>query len=71
MEGGPIAAVREGDMISIDIPAGRLDVELPEDEIKRRMADWKAPEPRIKKGYLGRYSRLVTSASTGAVLKKI
>lgn len=70
MEGGPIAAVREGDIISIDIPAGRLDVELPDDEIRRRMAEWKVPQPRITKGYLGRYSRLVSSASTGAVFKQ-
>ncbi|MCR4435292.1 MAG: dihydroxy-acid dehydratase [Clostridiales bacterium] len=69
MEGGPIAAVREGDMLSIDIPNGRLDVEVPEDEIRRRMAEWRAPEPRIAKGYLGRYARLVSSASTGAVMK--
>jgi dihydroxy-acid dehydratase len=69
MEGGAIAAVREGDIISIDIPAGRLDVELPDSELERRMKEWKAPKPRIATGYLGRYARLVSSASTGAVLK--
>ncbi len=69
MEGGMIAAVREGDIISIDIPAGRLNAEVPDEELKRRMAGWKAPQPRINTGYLGRYARLVTSASTGAVLK--
>ncbi len=69
MEGGMIAAVREGDIISIDIPAGRLNAEVPDEELKRRMAEWKAPQPRITTGYLGRYARLVTSASTGAVLK--
>lgn len=69
MEGGPIAVVREGDIISIDIPSGRLDVELDEREITERLKTWKAPEPRITTGYLGRYSRLVTSASTGAVMK--
>lgn len=69
MEGGMIAAVREGDIICIDIPAGRLDVQVPDEELKRRMAEWKAPQPRVTKGYLGRYARLVTSASTGAVLK--
>lgn len=69
MEGGPIAAVKEGDIISIDIPNGRLNVKVPAEELKSRMAEWKAPEPKITKGYLGRYARLVTSASTGAVLK--
>lgn len=68
MEGGPIAAVREGDVINIDIPGGRLDVEVPDEELKKRMSGWKAPEPRITKGYLGRYARLVSSAGKGAVL---
>ncbi len=69
MEGGMIAAVRDGDTISIDIPGGKLNAEVPDEELKRRMAEWKAPQPRVTKGYLGRYARLVTSASTGAVLK--
>ncbi len=69
MEGGLIAAVREGDIISINIPEGKLNAEVPEDELKQRMTSWKAPQPRITTGYLGRYARLVTSASTGAVLK--
>lgn len=69
MEGGPIAAVREGDIISIDIPNGRLDVELSDEELKKRIAEWKAPAPKITKGYLGRYAKLVSSASTGAVFK--
>lgn len=69
MEGGLIAAVRDGDIISIDIPAGKLNVEVPDEELERRMAEWQPPKPRITTGYLGRYARLVTSASTGAVLK--
>ena len=69
MEGGIIAAVRDGDIISIDIPAGRLNAEVPEEELERRMAEWKPPQPRVTTGYLGRYARMVTSASTGAVLK--
>ena len=69
MEGGMIAAVQEGDIISINIPEGKLNVEVPDEELKRRMAAWKAPQPRITTGYLGRYARLVTSAGTGAVLK--
>lgn len=69
MEGGMIAAVREGDIIDINIPEGRLNADVPEEELKRRMDSWKAPQPRNTTGYLGRYARLVTSASTGAVLK--
>ena len=69
MEGGPVAAVREGDIITIDIPNGKLDVELSDDEIKERLSTWTAPEPRITKGYLGRYAKLVTSAAEGAVLR--
>jgi len=71
MEGGPIAAVREGDIISIDIPNGKINAEISDEELKSRMAEWKAPRPRITKGYLGRYAKLVTSASTGAVLKGV
>lgn len=69
MEGGMIAAVRDGDIISINIPEGKLNVEVSDRELKERMADWKAPKPRITTGYLGRYARMVTSAGTGAVLK--
>lgn len=69
MEGGPVAIVREGDIISIDINNGRLDIEISDDEIKARLKEWKAPQPRITKGYLGRYAKLVSSASTGAVFK--
>jgi len=69
MEGGMIAAVRDGDIISINIPEGKLNVEVSDEELKRRMSEWKAPAPRITGGYLGRYSRLVTSASKGAVLR--
>lgn len=69
MEGGMLAAVCEGDIIDINIPEGRLNAEVSDEELKRRMASWKAPQPRITTGYLGRYARLVTSASTGAVLK--
>ncbi len=68
MEGGPVALIIEGDTISIDIPKGRLDVLVSQEEMDKRREEWKKPEPRITTGYLGRYSRLVTSASTGAVL---
>ncbi len=70
MEGGPIAAVKDGDIISIDIPQGKLNVEVSDEKIKSRLAEWTAPAPKITKGYLGRYSKLVLSASTGAVLNK-
>lgn len=69
MEGGPIALIKEGDIVSIDIPAGRLNIECTEEELNKRKAEWSAPAPKISSGYLGRYARLVTSASTGAVLK--
>jgi len=68
-DGGPIAYLEDGDIISINIPEGRIDVNLTQEEINERMRSWKAPEPRIKTGYLGRYARLVSSASKGAVLE--
>ena len=68
MEGGPIAIIRDGDRISIDIPSRKLDLLLSEDEIKERLSKWSPPEPKIKTGYLARYAKLVTSADTGAVV---
>ncbi len=69
MEGGPIALVREGDIIKIDIPNRKIDLLVSEEELAKRKAGWKQPEPRVKTGYLSRYSRMVTSANTGAVIK--
>lgn len=69
MEGGPLCIVCDGDEISIDIPNRKLDLLVSAEEIKSRMASWKAPEPKVKHGYLARYAKLVTSASTGAILK--
>lgn len=69
MAGGPIAAVQEGDKISIDIPNRKLDLLISESEMKERLSKWSAPEPKIKSGYLSRYAKLVTSAGTGAVLE--
>ncbi len=66
--GGPIALVRDGDIISIDIEAGRLDLEVSDEELKRRRSEWKAPRPRITSGWMARYAAQVTSAETGAVL---
>ena len=70
MEGGPIGIVEDGDIISIDIPDGRLNIELNDEAIKRRLAKWKMPEPKVKGGYLARYASMVTSAGAGAILKK-
>lgn len=68
-ERGPIAAIRNGDLISIDIPNKILSVKLSDEEIKERLSELPKFEPKINKGYLGRYSRMVTSANTGAILK--
>jgi dihydroxy-acid dehydratase len=66
---GPIAAVQDGDLISIDIPNRRLELRVSEDELARRLAALPEFEPRVQSGYLRRYARLVTSASTGAVFE--
>ncbi len=68
-EGGPIAALRDGDMIEINIPENKLNVLLSEDELAARLAQWQKPAPRVTKGYLARYAGMVTSAGTGAVFK--
>ncbi len=68
-EGGPIAIIQTGDIIDIDIPNNKLDVRLSDQEIQRRLSDWKRPKPKVTTGYLARYAALVTSAATGAVLK--
>jgi dihydroxy-acid dehydratase len=69
MEGGVIAVVKDGDRILIDIPNRRLDLLVPPDEILKRFKGWKPPKPKITTGYLSRYSKSVTSAGTGAVMK--
>ena len=66
---GPLAAVREGDIIDIDIAKRSLRVELTDDEIETRLADWKAPEPRYKSGVFHKYAALVSSAAEGAILR--
>ncbi len=68
-EKGPIAALQSGDIITIDIPGRSISVNLPEEIISARLAALKPFEPKIKKGYLARYSQMVTSANTGAILK--
>lgn len=67
--GGPIAAVREGDLIEIDIPAKKLNLLISDEELKKRMAEWK-PRPKPLKGYLKRYASLVGPAHTGAVFSE-
>ena len=67
--GGPIALVQEGDIISIDIPARTITLQVSEEELAVRKAAWVCPEPRIKTGYLARYAKLVTSADRGAILE--
>ncbi len=67
--GGPIAWIREGDRIRIDIPGKRLTLLVPEEELKRRKKNWKPLPPKIQTGYARRYAQMVTSGSTGAVFK--
>lgn len=68
-ERGPIAALHNGDLITIDIPSRSISVNLSEETINERLAALKPFEPKIKKGYLARYAQMVTSANTGAILK--
>ena len=67
-DGGPIAVVRNGDMIEIDIPGKRLNLLISDEELKKRLSQWK-PRKKELKGYLKRYARLVRSASVGAILE--
>jgi dihydroxy-acid dehydratase len=67
--GGPIALVKNGDVIDIDIPNGVLSVRLTDQELNDRRATWTAPKPKITSSYLARYARMATSADTGAILK--
>ncbi len=68
-EGGMIAFVREGDRIAIDIPAKKITLKVSDAELKKRQKGFAPPVPAIKTGYLARYAKLVTSASTGAIFK--
>jgi len=67
-EGGPIAAVRNGDQIEIDIPRKKLNLLISKEEMKKRLSTWKPPKKNLK-GYLKRYAKLVTSANTGATFE--
>ncbi|MGH9851853.1 MAG: dihydroxy-acid dehydratase, partial [Blastocatellia bacterium] len=67
--GGPIAALREGDTVVIDIENRKLDVELSDEEIKARLAEWKPPAPHYTSGVFQKYAALVSSASEGAITR--
>jgi len=68
-EGGNIALVKEGDRIAINIPERTLILKVDEEELNRRRQEWQPKPPQVLSGYLARYARLVTSASTGAIFK--
>ena len=65
--GGPIAAIREGDIVVFDVEARRLDVELSDEEIASRLSDYRPPPPRYETGVMAKYARSVSSAAQGAV----
>jgi dihydroxy-acid dehydratase len=67
--GGPIGLVKEGDNITIDINAYKITLEISDEELAKRRAEWKAPAPKVSTGYLARYAKLVSSADKGAVLE--
>ena len=67
--GGPIAHVRDGDTIVIDVDARRLDVDVPDDELARRAAEWQQPEPLYTRGVFAKYAASVGSASEGATTR--
>lgn len=69
--GGPIAAIREGDRITIDTKIRKLELEISDAEIARRMTGWKPPAPRYKTGVFAKYTALVSSASEGAITSSI
>jgi len=69
MEGGPIALVKNGDRISIDITKRKMDVILSDQEMAKRLKTWKKPSPKITRGYLSRYAKLVSSAGDGAIVR--
>lgn len=68
--GGTIALVEEGDIIKINIPEMKLELDISEDVLAKRRAEWKPREPKVKEGYLARYAQMVTSGATGAVMKR-
>jgi dihydroxy-acid dehydratase len=69
MEGGAIAVVKDGDRISIDIPKKRITLKVPDTEIETRLSIWRRPRPKISKGYMARYARVVSSGGEGAIVR--
>ena len=67
-EGGPIALIEEGDIIEIDIPNRKIELKVDKETLEKRKKQWRPPPPKIRKGYLYRYSQMVSSASKGAIL---
>ena len=67
--GGPIALVNEGDIITLDIDNYKIKLEVSDEELEKRRAEWKAPQPKVSSGYLARYARFVSSADKGAILQ--
>lgn len=67
--GGPIALVEEGDIIKIDIPGLTITLDVPEEELEQRKANWKPVPPKVTTGYLARYAAMVTSGNRGAILQ--
>lgn len=68
-DGGPIALVQDGDLIELDINNYKIALKVSEEELAKRRENWKAPEPKVKSGYLARYAKLVSSADKGAILQ--
>ena len=69
-EGGPLALVENGDTVTIDAVANRIEIDVSDDELERRRKSWVAPPPRFTRGVLAKYARTVSSASEGAVTDK-
>ena len=69
MQKGLIAIINDGDIISIDIHAKKIDLKVSDKEIKDRLEQWSPPEPKITRGYMARYAKVVSSASQGAIVK--
>ena len=67
-EGGPIAIVKDGDRVCIDIESRRLDLLVPQEEIEARLKEWKRPTPKFTRGWLGLYCKLAASGSKGAIM---
>ena len=69
MDGGPIALIRDGDIIEIDIPTRKINVDLSEEEMAKRREQWRRPEPKVTHGWLAHFAKHATSADKGAYLE--